>query len=348
MEKTIFSTPITLVQNPSEYAEAAITSNPLITWVKFPFTDDQPNANNQRVPKEEFANIIKTGIYMPVKVELGNPKGDHFGSVPIGTITNLVEQGNKVLGLAALWREEYEEDVQKIEEMFENGEDLTLSWELLYSTSSKDNDGVENLQGITVIGITFVGNPAYEGRTNVLSMAEATKENSTDADDESAQSSKDNKETSMEDIKKLEEALADAEDTIETLETEKENLSSELEELKELESEVEDLREYKEQREAEDANTEVLETRKEALTEAGIELTDEEFEARSEKILDMDEETFEFYLQDLVAFSKKESTSSVSTSTSEIPNVSPDNDSRTAHERLLDAIRAGELDKETN
>ena len=32
--------------------------NPYVTWVRFILTDDKPNGNGDRIPLEEFSNLI--------------------------------------------------------------------------------------------------------------------------------------------------------------------------------------------------------------------------------------------------------------------------------------------------
>jgi len=269
-----------------EYAEAAITSNPNITWIKFVFTDDQPNGNKQRIAQSEFANIIKSGVHMPIKMQIGNPDGEHLGSVPIGTITNLTHPKgtNKIVGLAALWEREREEDVALLKEKYSQGEPLNLSWELFYAESEEVDNGVVDLKGTTVCAITFVGNPAYQGRTNVLSMAEKTKEEP-ELDQEQYELK----------IKELTDRVQELSDALE----------SKTEEADKVVAERDELAAWKSEREAEAAQAELLKTRRETLAEAGVVFTDEEFSERTERIANMSEADFEFYMQDLVAFAKK-------------------------------------------
>lgn len=316
-----------ILEDPAEfseqYAEAAIASNPDIMWMKFIFTDDQPNANKQRVPKEEFSNIVKSGVYMPVKMEGDNPDGNHPLSTPVGTITNLMhpKDSNKVVGLAALWKRERPEGLSAIENKFKDGEIPTLSWELFYQESSLDENGVEDLKGTNVRGITFVRNPAYEGRTNALSVSQANAAQNEDTETESVES--ENDDTNKEN-EKLEE-LKELQNRIEELENQLEAKSAELDTLN---KEKEDLQTWRDEREAEDAKAALVDNRRKMLVESGIEFTDEEWQARSERLLAMDDTTYEFYVQDLVAFSEKnneeeeeEGESNASASNPAIPSV---------------------------
>ena len=100
----LLSNIVELVVEGSDISEAmaALSLNRTIKWVKFTLTDDQANANSQRIPKEEFANLIKTGLYMPIKMARGYIREGHEFSVPMGVITNLVEREHTVEGIAAL------------------------------------------------------------------------------------------------------------------------------------------------------------------------------------------------------------------------------------------------------
>jgi len=285
-----------------DYAEAAITTNPNVTWIKFVFTDDQPNGNKQRIPQSEFGNIIKTGVHMPIKMQALDPNGKHQFSTPIGTITNLVhpEDSGKVVGLAALWNSERENDVALLREKYSQGEPLNLSWEVFYTESEEDENGVHDLRGTTVRAITFVGDPAYKGRTNVLAMAEETKE-----------------ETQLE--------TKELEAKIEELQAEIQRLTGELEakngELEGLASERDELANWKSEREQAEAAANTLKARREALKEAGIEFSDEDFEARSERIAALDDDAFAFYMQDLVAFADQLREKKQADSSLQVPDV---------------------------
>jgi hypothetical protein len=89
-------------------AEASISLNPNVKWMKFILTDDDYNANGQRIPREEFANVIKTGVFMPVKMAYGRINEGHEEAFPLGTLAHLKTNGNTIEGLAALWERERE------------------------------------------------------------------------------------------------------------------------------------------------------------------------------------------------------------------------------------------------
>lgn len=155
-------------------ATSATTVNPAVTWAKFILTDDLPNRNKQRVPHEEFGNLIRSGIYMPIKMARGVIKKGHELSEPLGTITNLKEEvidgRNTIVGLAALWSRERPEDVSFIKAEAAEGRPLRLSWEILYKNSAVV-DGIEELHDVVLKASTLVGIPAYDDRTPILAIA---------------------------------------------------------------------------------------------------------------------------------------------------------------------------------
>jgi hypothetical protein len=152
-------------------AFSAINLNPAVTWAKFVLTDDKPNKNRQRVPEEEFDNLIKTGVYMPIKMAQGSISEGHEGTFPIGAIAFLRKVKSQVLGLAALWDKERPEDVQLIRDYYKEGKPLQLSWEINFSESSMSDENVEELRGTSLRAVTLVGMPAYAGRTPIIALA---------------------------------------------------------------------------------------------------------------------------------------------------------------------------------
>ena len=157
---------------------ASLLLNPNVTWAKFILTDDEPNGNKVRIPKEEFSNLINSGVHMPIKMTLGQIEG-HEASIPIGVITHLKEVSNRVEGLAALWSSERPEDVGLLKEKKDNDETLNISWEIGYQafTESEKYEGVMDLYHTVLKAATVVETPAYEGRTTILALAEMEKIN---------------------------------------------------------------------------------------------------------------------------------------------------------------------------
>jgi len=120
-----------------------VIKNPMVTMAKFILTDDKPNKNGVTVPQSEFDNIIKSGIYMPIKMAYDTIEEDHEDAFPIGVITNLKKIKNKIVGLAAFWTKERPEDVAMLKEKFEEGEPINLSWELAAFEKETEDGGVE-------------------------------------------------------------------------------------------------------------------------------------------------------------------------------------------------------------
>ncbi len=265
-------------------AFAAINLNPTVTWAKFILTDDKPNANKQRVPLEEFDNLIKTGVYMPVKLEEDAtlPPG-HALAKPLGVISHLKTVKNQIHGLAALWNEERPEDIQEIKDKFKNNESINLSWEIKYKNSTISEDGVQDLKDIALKAATIVGMPSYQGRTPFLALAEEKKK--------------------LEDI--LEKKIKELEDKVEDLKTQLATREDIIKELSPLKDTVAELQEFKDtvisEREAE-ANFDELKSK---FKDASLEKDDEYFETNKELLLGMEKSSLDFMLQEMVAFASK-------------------------------------------
>lgn len=153
-----------------EVALASILINPSVAWAKFILTDDLPNANRQRIPQEEFKNLIKSGVYMPLKMKEGSIADGHEEAKPLGVITHLKQVGNQVIGLAALWMKERPADVEYIRSSI-GSRPINLSWEILYEDFDIEESGVIALKNTALAGATIVKRPAYEGRTQIIALA---------------------------------------------------------------------------------------------------------------------------------------------------------------------------------
>lgn len=344
---------VQLIMEGEEYDEAfaSISLNPTLTWVKFVLTDDQPNGNKQRIPKEEFANLIRTGIHMPIKMAFGEIKQGHQDAFALGTITHLKEVGNQIQGLAGLWSRERPEDVDFIRNKFDkaqmggNGKVVPqLSWETMYTESTWGFEGdeeVENLHGTALRGVTFVGLPAYEGRTPILAVAsedmrkkyeEAIKDKPLkekleilsamreEAEAEGEQAYIDELVNLIESIEgeinmeELEKDLKEAREQIAELETKLAELEPQLDELTEL-------REYKEQIEAEKAEAAKFDAIKQKFADSEIEKDDEYFAEKRDMLLALSEEQLDFFIQELIAFSAESQSSDDEEDEEEIPEV---------------------------
>lgn len=156
-------------------AFASLMLNPLVSWAKFILTDDKPNGNGMRVPPEEFDNLIKSGLHMPIKMAEGKIEEDHSNAKPIGVITHLkkefIDGVNQIVGLAALWLRERPSDVSYLKDTLENGGDINLSWELAYGIREPGDAGTVNLRDVVLQAATIVTRPAYQGRTRIVAMA---------------------------------------------------------------------------------------------------------------------------------------------------------------------------------
>lgn len=157
-------------------AFASFMLNPTVVWAKFILTDDKRNGNGQRIPKEEFANLLRTGIHMPVKMALGEIAG-HPDSKPLGVMTHLKEVqlddgSNAIVALAALWENERPADVKYIKQRFAEKQPVNISWEILYGdTKFNEADASIDLVDTVLSAATIVADPAYMGRTPILSVA---------------------------------------------------------------------------------------------------------------------------------------------------------------------------------
>lgn len=271
-------------------AFAALSLNPTIKWIKFVLTDDKANANKQRIPKDEFTNLIKTGVHMPIKMGMGYIRKGHEFAVPIGTITGLAEQNDQIIGIAALWTREHENEINIIEAMKNDENSPQISWEILYRESSIDEDGVEDLRGTVLSAATVVGDPAYQGRTRIVQVASRNKNDNPNEEEDS-----------METVEELQEALETSEANIEELENENKELKETVESLND---EIKPLKEFKEEVEAERARAAKIDQIVALYEEHGLNLPEDYFEdeEKAEKLLNMSLEQLEFMIQNFAYF----------------------------------------------
>jgi hypothetical protein len=287
MEEKIlnFTGKIEFIEGESE-AFAGISLNKNITWGKVIITDDKPNANKHRIPQSEFANIIRTGINTPIKMAVGEVSSGHleaFGH-PIGVITQMKEDKNRVLGLLALWNKERPEDIKLLKEMSSRGETPEVSWELSY-TDEEEFEEYTDLTGVSLDGIAIVGEPAYAGRTPIYALAE--KENKEDK--------------TLDELEKIKTELAEANDKVEKLDEKVKELEAK---LAEKDSELSELQEYKQEIEAAKERENKLLDIQAKFKDASLEKDDEYFEQNAETLLALSPEALEFMIQELVAFSE--------------------------------------------
>jgi hypothetical protein len=281
MESKIIQTEIEFIDEVVDDSEAfaSISLNPVNNWAKFILTDDKPNANKQRIPIEEFDNLVNTGVFMPIKMAAGEISEGHAGTFPIGTISHLQKVGNQIKGIAALWKRERPEDVDLIKEMYAKKVPVQLSWEIFYTDSSIVED-VEELRGTTLRGVTIVKNPAYEGRTAITAVASKDKN-----------LEEENKMELEEQVEKLQKDVQTATEALSTKDAELETLNTELTSLREFKAQID--------REKEEADK--LIRIKEKFSAAKLEKSEEYFVERKEKLLGLSDEELDFMIQEIVS-----------------------------------------------
>jgi hypothetical protein len=277
-------------------AFASVSLNPTLRWLKFILTDDQPNENKQRIPQEEFANLIKSGINMPIKMAEGDIANGHDDSKAIGVITHLKQVANKIEGLAALWSKERPDDVDLIINEFESGSPPQISWEIPYTEEDFDDEGVATLRGIILRAATLVRLPAFAGRTPVIAVA-AKEIKPIEAEAEI----KEDINMSEDKLKELTDQLAQANERIVELEGQ---LKEKEEGFASVEEELTDLREFKAQIDKDTEEAEKLASVRAAFAEAEIEKPDEYFIENKELLLSLDEASRDFMVQEMSAFAK--------------------------------------------
>jgi hypothetical protein len=147
-------------------------NNPLLTWIKLIFSDDQPNANKQGIKQSEFPNLIKSMAYMPIKANFESESGleGHSGAKQIGLIKEGQQQGNKVVAIGALYNDEFPDVVEFFKKEIAEGKRIDFSWEIRYKDAIEE-EGIEWLTETTTKAVTAVQDPAYEGRTPLISIS---------------------------------------------------------------------------------------------------------------------------------------------------------------------------------
>jgi len=293
-------------------AFASFMLNPTVTWAKFILTDDRTNGNGERIPKEEFANLIKSGIHMPVKMVQGEIQG-HPDSKPLGTITHLKQVENAdgssaIVALAALWGKERPADVEFIKQRFAEKKPVDVSWEILYEDETLNTDtNSTDLHGTVLKAATIVGNPAYQGRTPFLSIASKKKSDATEeiTDDTNTEDNSMEVKDLEARIAELEPQLTDAQSQLaakEILIAEKEAEIVRLtEELTAKEAELAPLRAMKEAAEAEIAKQDKLDAIKTKFVEAGLTKDDQYFIDNGDKLIGLEDSSLEFFIQEMAA-----------------------------------------------
>lgn len=285
-------------------AFSSLSLNPSIRWAKFILTDNLPNGNKQRIPKSEFDNLINTGVFMPIKVAEGSIEEGHENASPIGVITHLKKVKNRIEGLAALWIKERPDDIDSLQELYKSKKPINLSWEVGYSSSSKnkEDESIQDLIDTALQAVTIVGIPAYKGRTIITALASVNEE--------------DNK---LDKLEQLTNELAVANDKIKEYKQSVSGLEETISELKKKvtvasnqEVELQELQEFKLNIEAEqDRELKIVEI-KTKFSEAKLDKDDEYFTKNIDTLLGMSENDIDFMIQELSAF--------VTTAQASLPN----------------------------
>lgn len=285
--------------NSLEAFASIVSLNPNVRWMKFILLDDMPNKNKQRIPQEEFDNVVKTGMYMPLKSEAGTTSGNHKASDPLGVITGLKKEGNHIIGLAALWEKERPEDIKMLKDSFDAGAKINVSWELNYNEEVKKED-YSDLLGITMNAATIVGLPAYAGRTPITALAEETgAENNSLLEGNSLEELEkitQERDALLVEKTQLAEKVTELEASIVQRDSISESIKTELTGLKEFKAGIDAVKEKE---------TKITNLKK-LFSDSGLEVEDDYFtdEERVSKLLAMDESSLNFMIQETVAFKK--------------------------------------------
>lgn len=300
--------------------------NPFLTIAKFIFADNKENENGMGIEYEEFPAIAASAINMPVKMRyLGEGIGNHAGSVPIGHITKMEIQDDvvdseikRLIGTAALYSDEYPDEITYLVEAFNSGNAPGISWELAYSDSIVRN-GIHWLKGIITKAATFVRNPAYGKRTALLALASDQRLSDEELDEELLKLTKSSSidtggnKVELEELQKLLDAakaeLANVKTELETLKTEHNLVTEENGTLKEKLASIE--------------KSALVEERARKWVEAGFTFSEEAEKAteKREFLAGLEANVFDAYLSDLVAAkaSKPAAEASASNHTTDIP-----------------------------
>lgn len=300
-------------------------THPLLTKIKFIFATNE-GANlmtrtpglKQGIKEEDFDEVIKTAVNMPIKMRYLGRKGgagSHLGSISIGHITNMdkVELENNVKALAAegvLYTYEYPEEVEYLKEAYATGEAPGISYEIRHDpTKSVIESGVEWIKSLITQAATIVKSPAYGKRTAILALAsnrEISNEELTEevlsiiTPIETTNKGGSQMDEKDKEIKRLEALAAEKETALTGKTTELETLRSELEAIKT------DLTATKTENESL-KKTILMESRAKAYAEAGLKFDEDAAKAQAKKDLlsKMDDDVFTAYIADLKEASTK-------------------------------------------
>lgn len=173
MKEAVFNARLAFIDNLAEAGIPEEYTNPLLTWIKLIFSDDQPNVNNQGIKQDEFPNLIRSMSYMPIKANYSDEEAGvqgHVDADQIGVIKQGQQEANKIVAVGALYNDESPSVVEFFKKEISEGRAVDFSWEIRYKDSSVEDD-IEWLMETTTKAITAVKSPAYDGRTPLLSIS---------------------------------------------------------------------------------------------------------------------------------------------------------------------------------
>ena len=137
-------------------------SNPYKLNLDLFITDFAPNDNKMAVAESEASNIITSGIYTPLRANFNGSKLlGHDNAESVGVITEITSVDNALRGKAYIWKE-HNTDLAYY--LLDNPDKVYTSWEIYYSESEIDSNGVEWLKDVSLSGCALVDVPAYGTR----------------------------------------------------------------------------------------------------------------------------------------------------------------------------------------
>jgi len=293
--------------------------NPILKYIKFVLLDDKPSGNGWGIEHEDFGTVSASAVGTPIKMRfLGTTIGNHYGSIPIGHITdteeNTLEDGtHQLIANGIVYASEYPEEVEWLQDRLDNNEPPGISYEMDYE-SKVNKSGTDWLKNLMTRAATFVRTPAYGTRTALLALAsdsDATDEQLADgllAIAGEIRPRNTNKGGNTVDEKELEQKIVTLTGELEAantkisdlttanaeLNTEKENLTTERDTLQTKNQEFETAL-------ATAAREKLITARTTVLAEAGVKLeTDaEKLQKKQEFWASMDESVFNEYVSDI-------------------------------------------------
>lgn len=315
-KKAVFTALAEILEVPNEGHDA--DTNPFLTVARFVFTDDKGAplstalaTGKQGIEAEDFDQIIKTAMDMPVKMNFtGEKAANHTGSYVIGHMRKMakISEGdtNKLVAEAVLYNEEYRDEVNYLKKAFADGEAPGISYEVAYE-SSIIKEGVEWIKELVTCAATFVGKPAYGTRTALLALASSKNDEQFVQTMKTlvaqAEGAKGIIPTPSNKGGKNVEELEKAQQDVERFKAEAETKTAEITKLSEAitakDTEISTLKEQIATIERE----KLIETRNRRFTESGFTLEANAEKADKKKAfwLSLSDEAFDEYLEDLIA-----------------------------------------------